>query len=478
MLAARNQENLVYSHQNGAALKQQQQGQRTKYPNTPIKVPLKDENAAHAIGGAKSVLGARSRGNENAMTSKGQKGLDKSNFVTPMPSRSRAVLGDKTTNAKAKGQQTVNGKSAIREAEKSQTKAPNTSKPKQKQPQAESLKLEVHADESDLLSEEEVEYCPPKPKDLPYESDVFPDGVLTFDALKPENRFKGFYDYYFNPVDEYGVPLADRQLEARNKKALEEGERQIKEDMENLEWCIDDELELEDKSVKKAAVPAKGPTRIAAPKQSIPRKVPSTIKLRNAAEALSMDDTTKSLQRRVAKASPTSRLPKKRASFATAVALRASRKPNAQPTAGPKRTPLEIKGIEANSRSTIGYSKGRATASMLARGTAKPQKAAPKNPPIPRPDSATSKKSENTNANTITPARYAHRQAAAAQAEDQEWKARVPFLSIFNPNDGDDGDDDDDDDWEFLAGGLPPGMAGDEEGGEDDEEEFELKLVD
>ncbi|KAI1636913.1 hypothetical protein F4809DRAFT_606905 [Biscogniauxia mediterranea] len=456
MLAARNQENLVYSHQNGAALKQQQQqGQRSKYPNTPIKVPLKDENATNAVGGAKSVLGGRSRVNENVLTSKGQKGLDKSNFVTPMPSRSRAILGDKTTNAKAKGQQTVRG------AEKSQANAPNTSKPKQKQPQVESLKLAIHADEDDAFSsEDEVEYCPPKPKDLPYESDVFPDGVLTFDALKPENRFKGFYNYYFNPVDENGVPLADKQLEKRNKKAFEEGERLIQEDMENLQWGIGDELDVEEKNAKKASIP----TRMVAPKPSIPRKAPSTLRSRNAAEALSMSDSTKSLQRKAAKTSPTTKLPKKRTSFATGVALRASRKPNVQPTVGPKRTPLEAKGIETNSRATIGYSKGRATASMLARATAtaKPQKPIPKSRmPRSHNDTVASKDSQST----ITPARFAHDQAAAA--EDQEWKTRVPFLSIFNP-------EDDEDDCDLLAGGLPPSMMG---GDEEEEEEFELKLV-
>ncbi|KAI5924759.1 hypothetical protein F4810DRAFT_663184 [Camillea tinctor] len=456
MLAARNQENLAYNHQNGAALKQQQ-GQRSKYPNTPIKVPLKDENATHAIGGAKSVLGGRSRGNENVMTSKGQRGLDKSSFVTPMPSRSRAILGDKTTNAKAQGQQTVRG------AEKSQANAPNTSKPKQKQPQAELLKLAVHADEHDAYSsEDEVEYCPPKPTDLPYQSDVFPDGVLTFDALKPENRLKGFYNYYFNPVDENGVTLADKQLEKRNKKAFEEGERLIQEDMENLQWGIGDELDVEEKNAKKASVPTKIPTRMAAPKSSIPRKTPSTFRSRNAAEALSMDDSTKSLQRKAAKTSP-----KKRTSFATGVALRASRKPNAQPTAGPKRTPLEAKGIETNSRATIGYSKGRAAASMLARGTTttKPLKPASKSrAPRPKNNTVTSKDSQST----ITPARFAQDQAAAA--EDQEWKTRVPFLSIFNP-------EDDEDDCDILAGGLPPSMmgAGEEE---EEEEEFELKLVD
>lgn len=92
MLAARDQENLAFSHQNGAALKQQQgQVKRQLQPktpggrfaNTPLKVPLNDENAAHAAGGAKSILGGRSKGNENALTSKGGKSVNKSNLTTP-----------------------------------------------------------------------------------------------------------------------------------------------------------------------------------------------------------------------------------------------------------------------------------------------------------------------------------------------------------------------------------------------------------
>ena len=75
MLAPRNQDTL-------RQLQPKTPGAR--YPKTPIKVPLNDENAAHVVGGAKGNLTGRSRGNENALTSKAVKGFDKSNFVTPM----------------------------------------------------------------------------------------------------------------------------------------------------------------------------------------------------------------------------------------------------------------------------------------------------------------------------------------------------------------------------------------------------------
>ncbi|RYP61330.1 hypothetical protein DL769_007743 [Monosporascus sp. CRB-8-3] len=470
MLAVRDQENLVHARQNGASLKQQQGRQLqpktpgARYPKTPIKVPLNDENATHVVGGAKSNLAGRTRGNENALTSKASKGLDKSNFVTPMGPRSRAVLGDKTTNAKAKALQPVNVKSAPRDIEKSHANAPTPAVPKSKQPQAESHKLEVHAEEADHPSEDEVEYCPPRPKDLPYESDVFPDGVLTFEGLKRENLFRGYYDYYINPIDEHGVSLSDRQLEEKNRRAMEECDRRVKEDIENFEWSIEDELEEAGFVMKKrAATPVSILAKSDEPKQPPARKAPPTILARNVAAALAMDDTTRSLQRRMTK--PTgSNLPKKKVTSLTMAGLRSAKLPTTRLPVISRKTSPEIKNIEATSRTTIGYRKGRTTASALAQntttgpGTARPKSA------IPRSDTTTSNDSDKT----ITPARYAQTQATAAAAEDQEWKQRVAFLSIFNPEE----EEDEDDDYDLLAGGLPKSMC------EEEDEEFELKLAD
>ncbi|KAI8633104.1 hypothetical protein F5Y19DRAFT_288726 [Xylariaceae sp. FL1651] len=476
MLATRDQENLAFSHQHGATLKQQQGqanrqlGPKTpgaRYPKSPIKVPLNDENGAHAIGGAKNVLGGMARGNENAMTSKAVKGVDKSSFVTPMGPRARAVLGNKTTNAKAKGLQSVNVKSVVQDIEKSQTKLQNTIRPKQKQPQAETQKLQVHTEETDPLSEDEVEYCPPKPKDLPYESDVFPDGVLTFDALKPENMLKGYYRYYFNPIDENGISLHEKKLAEETRKAIEEGERQIKEDLDNFEWCIEDELEPDVNVTKKAPTSAKTSGAALTTKQAVARKPLSTVRSRNAANALSLDDTTKSMQRKASKIPELSRpLHKKSASFAIP-SLRMSRPPSSQNPSIPKKASAHI---DANSRTTIGYNKGRVTASLLTKGSTATQpntgllaSAPTYRGAIPRSDTTLSNDSDKT----ITPARYAHKQASvAAAAEDRQWSERVPFLAIFNPEDCDEDDD------PLAIKSHTSDIL------DDDEEEFELKLVD
>lgn len=67
MLAARDQENLVYSHQAGGAAKQQ--GTRHLLPKTPGSRFVHDENAVRA---GKSVLGDRTAGRENALKKSGK----------------------------------------------------------------------------------------------------------------------------------------------------------------------------------------------------------------------------------------------------------------------------------------------------------------------------------------------------------------------------------------------------------------------
>ena len=82
MLAARDQENLVHGQQTVAASKPLNQGTRglqpktpgNKYPKTPLKIPLNDENAPGGFGG-KSGKG---KGLENLATG------GKNAFITPM----------------------------------------------------------------------------------------------------------------------------------------------------------------------------------------------------------------------------------------------------------------------------------------------------------------------------------------------------------------------------------------------------------
>jgi len=92
MLAARDQENLVHGHQQVAASKPLNQTTRglqpktpgNKYPKTPLRIPLNDENAPTGFGG-KSGKG---KVIENLVVT-GKKGatFDKNAFVTPMGTR-------------------------------------------------------------------------------------------------------------------------------------------------------------------------------------------------------------------------------------------------------------------------------------------------------------------------------------------------------------------------------------------------------
>jgi hypothetical protein len=349
-------------------------------------------------------------------------------------------------------------KGAVQEIEKSQAE-PTTVRPKQKQPQAELQKLQVHAGDSDPLSEEEPEYCPPKPKDLPYESDVFPKGVLTYEALKPENLFKGYYDYYINPVDEDGVSLGDRKLAERNRKAMVECDRRVQKDMDDFDWSVSDVPETKDYFKKsKQPAPDAEPTKSKENGKKVAGRKPlSTITSRNAARALSINEGTKSMQRKAVKAIPTA-VPKRRV-ISAIPGLRAVRKPVVPPTAMTRKTSMEIRAIEAHSRATIGHNKGRAVSSALANRATKPVAKSTQH----RPKAAEPTHSEAASSTewdkTITPARYAHKQASTV-VEDEQWKERVPFLSIFNTED--------EDDCDVVGSGFPGAL--------DDDDEFEMQL--
>ncbi len=96
MLAARDQENLVHGLHQAAASKPLNQSTRglqpktpgNKYPKTPLKIPLNDENAPTGFG--KSMKG---KGLENLMTGKKGTASDQNAFVTPMGTRFLALPG-------------------------------------------------------------------------------------------------------------------------------------------------------------------------------------------------------------------------------------------------------------------------------------------------------------------------------------------------------------------------------------------------
>ena len=90
MLAARDQENLIHGHHQAAASKPLNQSTRSlqpktpgnKYPKTPLKVPLNDENVPTGFGGKTG----KGKGWEGLATGKNAT-FDKNAFVTPIGTR-------------------------------------------------------------------------------------------------------------------------------------------------------------------------------------------------------------------------------------------------------------------------------------------------------------------------------------------------------------------------------------------------------
>ena len=92
MLAARDQENLAYSHQTNAASKPLNQGIRglqsktpgQRAPKTPFKASLNDENDPAAFGTQQKGLKTTFRGEGGLLQTKKDGKLDNNAFITPM----------------------------------------------------------------------------------------------------------------------------------------------------------------------------------------------------------------------------------------------------------------------------------------------------------------------------------------------------------------------------------------------------------
>ncbi|KAK4898823.1 hypothetical protein LTR27_003554 [Elasticomyces elasticus] len=180
-------ENAIYEQQTAAVGKPLNQGVKGLAPKTPgnkaPKTPFKvnDENAAFGNGktGGKAKEGGLFGGQ-----GKGGK-VDQSAFVTPAGPRTRAPLGNKTTNAKAL----------------LQTPAGITTKPSATKPTSPRLrrgKVKIYTAESDPLDnaveeEREIEYMPPREVPLPdHPEDCWPSD-RTYPQFEGKNLTRGWY---------------------------------------------------------------------------------------------------------------------------------------------------------------------------------------------------------------------------------------------------------------------------------------------
>lgn len=368
MFATRNdQENLVHNHQQAAASKPLNQGlksygAKTPAPKTPFRIPLNDENAA---GAGKALLKTNGKGKEAGPLG-GKKGgeLERNNaFVTPAGPRNRAPLGMKTTNAKAKAFQTpapltIDNNKAEKTVLK--TVSPRLRKPKVKIHQPEPVAQDVETD-----SEPEIEFMPPKEVPLPDypESDTESESYFgpnkTYPMLEGENFTRGIGQVYLDPVDEHGERLSEKRERLALEKYQAEQEEEFKKEVEKER--VEEEVRMRaelgmspPKSVLKqtAVAPPAGQILVHASKAKSNPTTAGTISSRSAAAAL---------------AAPTKASTARRPAPTTAPAAKTSTVLGAK-----SRNPLASKNSNAKnaaavtaSKSTVGYSKGRAMSSTM-----------------------------------------------------------------------------------------------------------------
>lgn len=323
----------------------------------------------------------------------------------------------KTTNAKAKAIQTPSGPALEKEAEKTQKPQTSARRPK-KVIHADSVKIEVHGDESPL-TDRDVEYCPPKPKDIPYESTDFPNNCLDYSALKRGNLMKGINSTYrTSQVDENGMTRLEREAEEAYQKSAKEGDERIMKMMEE-EWTVGDVPEtfrhLRNKKSPLSQEHFIKPSEARKPlgevkKPIIQAKGPGTITSRKAASVLSVPSKAAPLAPKASKPVP-------KVSFL-------SRNKPTLPTNPSNASTMRQAAATATSRSTIGYTKGRSASGLLHQQPA-PSKPERTHRPFQRSVSNMSQSSDIT----ITPARF-------AQEGEQEWK-HPDFMKAFEVDDED-----------------------------------------
>ncbi|KAI1004069.1 hypothetical protein K3495_g4145 [Podosphaera aphanis] len=357
MLVSNDQENLVHNHQLATSKTLNQETKRFPhtcssniFSKTPLKKPLQDENVS-------TILGRKSGKNkelENLEFGVNMpRKLNRNAFVTPSGPRARAPLGMKTTNANANANALPRPVGTIikKDPEKTQKK-PNSSRRPKKFTHAGSFKLEIHEDESPL-SDREPEYCPPKPKDLPDESDTFPDNCLNYSLLKPENLWEDLRRYQNR--QQYSTNL-DQVHELAYKKEIEQTDEIVQKIMEE-EWTVADVpgtfrclVREEPKVIGQGRTP-----KISDKPKVVTNSGPRTITSKSAVSALTNVYAPQISQPKVKPK------PKPMSSFYPI----SRKRPNSVPTNTSKTTTMYHASSTATSKSTIGYTKGRKLPSIL-----------------------------------------------------------------------------------------------------------------
>ncbi|KAJ5634131.1 hypothetical protein N7528_001973 [Penicillium herquei] len=354
MLALRDQENLVNTHQTVAANKPLNQGLKQLAPKTPgRKVRLNDENNTIAFG--KQTV----KGNGNRLEI-GKPG--KEAFVTPMDTKSRAPLGNKTTNLKAKGLQTPAPFGGTLKPEKTNRKA-STQKIKKAAPVTQQSQTKVHVDvaQDDVP---DIEYMPPKPKALP----DLPDDIAydtTYPQFRPRNRALGLERIYGRQeVDKDGFTKKQRKFQDDSLKYDQMVNDMIMKQLDSVSFEESSENEIINAPIRALQTPTTR-SRAASPSSRPARNI-STLRSREAAAALSAPKTRSAPVRAVSAPKP------------SMVSSLLMPKKNTRVPSNP--SSMRQTAAAATSNTTLGYSKGRTVSSTLREATASERSAATLSP--------------------------------------------------------------------------------------------------
>ncbi|KAL8724707.1 MAG: hypothetical protein Q9166_007795 [cf. Caloplaca sp. 2 TL-2023] len=333
---------------------------------TPLRVPLNDENGATVFGGGKKTV---RKSNENPIFGAKRGGMmENKAFITPMGPRTRAPLGMKTTNAKTRVFQTPAPARNENDLGKTVRKTVSARKPKPKVSHPETTKLENILADKEALDEREIEYMPPVPKALPdYPDDDLPE--LDLSVLQGPNKCEGWFDHFANEPDAEGLSFIQRR-EMEEKKTNEyldkkgEAEIQLAIDSEPMSCFCDPECwgpECKEDAVRKMEAQETYKKTMAALEVMIhgPSKRPTKAKGptigTSKAAATALSGTKRPAL--AAKSQPKAAVPVKQT---MPVLSRGKRTP-------PPTNPSEMRhaAAVAASKSTMGYSKGRATSAVI-----------------------------------------------------------------------------------------------------------------
>ena len=340
----------------------------------------------------------------------------------------------KTTNAKAF--QTPGGFETGHKPLQQQ----NSARPqRQRTKQAETVKLEVHADSPLSHEDREPEYCPPKWIEPPYVNDDIDVESLDYSIVHKAAQSDAFRM-------RYGGATARRKVKEQEQKA---NKRQEREDEEFLKRMAEEDVFIEDvpethpKIVEEPVVRSSAPLHQRSASAFVRKPATtsrplstaaSTISSRRAASALGgIDSTSRTTSRPLS--TSTHGHSRSISSGAPLAARRpipfglgASRKPalsTARPATAVPNTMRSTSAL-ANSRTTIGYTKGRTASSALNAAMFDPTPAS--RDPVSRPSSrggmsssgvirprmglsrSTTTVSMGSGESTLTPAKWARQQ--------------------------------------------------------------------